>query len=152
MAEKSQAKPQMSVGSYHTIMREIDDTLENLRLNRKFLEPRHESALKQLLSDDSDFELMNVSEVQKMFQIVKMMRNQLLNPDSTLVVGARLQDISSLVTSINSLISLFIKHQATFDSIADNAKLKECVVLAVRDLPQAAQQKFYDRLAELDAM
>jgi len=152
MAENQQAKPQMSVGAYHNIMREIDDTLDNLRLNKKFLESRHQAALKQLLSDDSDFELMNVDEVQKMFQIVKLMRNQLLNPDSTLVVGARLQDISSLVTSINSLISLFIKHQATFDSIAANAKLKECVVLAVRDLPQTAQQKFYDRLAALDAM
>lgn len=145
-------KPQLMPGAYQSLMRDISDNINALVMHKDFLDSMHIRQIKELISSDLDFEIMNVNEVQKMYEMVKMIRNRVLTADGSLISGARVQDISSLVSSVNSLISLFIKHQATFDHIAENAKLKECVVIALKELPVTAQERFYTRLAELDAM
>lgn len=152
LTDNSPGKPHLLPGAYATLMRDIRDSINALAMHKEFLNSDHIREIKTLIASDIDFEIMNVNEVQKMYEMVKMIRNRVLDHDNNLVSGARIQDISTLVSSVNSLISLFIKHQATFDHIAENAKLKECVIIALKGLPVDAQERFYNRLAELDAM
>ena len=117
-------KPQLLPGAHASLMRDISDNINALAMHKEFLSSDHIREIKSLIASDIDFEIMNVNEVQKMYEMVKMIRNRVLDGDNNLVSGARIQDISTLVSSVNSLISLFIKHQATFDHIAENAKIK----------------------------
>ena len=139
----------MSPADYYQAQEDINDIINNLYSYRTQLSPKHMDMLRVLCAKDDSSDFLTVDEVTKQFQMVKKLRNTLLDHDNNIMINADAKGLSALISSINSLISLFIRSQDKINHMKEVADLREAVLTAVSTLPQEARQIFLDKLDSL---
>ena len=134
---------------FHQIAAQIDDCISELDMYEDVISEHQAEKLRVIVNYAQDCPDLDASEINKQYKLLRQMQNQIVDMSGTLRATATLKDISSVIASTNSTISLFLKAQKEIDSITEEANLKQAVLEAIGDLDNKVQQKFFNRLDEL---
>jgi flagellar biosynthesis chaperone FliJ len=139
-------KPTETAASYHLILQEINDDIANLKLNSGTMTESQKQELLDIAEASDRDNRFNVSEVDRQYELVKHIRKKILDNQNNILELTAVKDISALVSSINSLISLFLKAQKEINHARDTALLKESVMAAIATLGPRQQEEFFETL------
>ena len=139
-----------SHAAYHRNILEIDNLITDLQEYSSLFTPQHKTTLRRLVGEDTP-SVMTVDEIQKQFELVKKIRDQIIDPSGKLLDGVEVKVIAALVSSLSSLISLFLKNQEKIDHMKEVSHLKVSVIEAVSGLDADTQSKFFAKLDELSS-
>jgi len=145
-------RPQVdSMHQFHIISEQLDDSIQDLQMHASMLTEEQSAKLHQLLTFADGVPEFTVSEIDRQYHLFIKMQEQVVGLDGQLKATASVRDIAAVISSMGSLIALFLKAQKELDSIKAEANLKDAVLEALRVLPADRQQIFFDRLAELES-
>lgn len=133
---------------YHKNLKEIDEIIVDLQEYSTLFTPEHKNKLRNLVGSNEPAQ-MTVDDVQQQYELVKRIRDQIVDGSAILREGTDVRSLTSFVSASNSLISLFLKNQQTFNHIKESEDLKEAVLWALRDLEPAIHTRFFNKLDEL---
>ena len=140
----------VSMPEYHELAGQLDDCIDQLTRYHEIISAEQAARLKQIVLEVDGIVEFDIDEVSKQYQIFQRMQNKLMDSSGSLLDGADVRDISSVLSSMTSLISLFLKANKEIDSIKEEAKLKAAVLAAVRSLEPEAREEFFKVLQEED--
>jgi len=88
----------------------------------------------------------DIDAVTEQYMLVKSIKRKVMDPHGTLHYHASARELTSLVNAINSVISLFIRHQDRMDTLAQVQELKRAINAALEDSPEEVKRKFLQAL------
>jgi len=148
---KESPKPQVdSMHQFHIISDQLNDSIQDLEMHASMLTDEQSARLHQLLTFADGVPEFTVSEIDRQYHLFIKMQEQVAGLDGQLRATASVRDIAAVISSMSSLIGLFLKAQKELDSIKAEANLKDAVLEALRTLPADNQKIFFERLAELE--
>lgn len=136
-----------SLSDYHKIQQTLDEYIVSISEYGKFLSADQRKILKRL-SGNFEEQKLTIDQVQQQYQLVKKIQSQIVDQDCRLLDGVDVRTIAALVSSINSLISLFLKSSAQMDYQKEFADFKEAVIHAIDSLDEPTRNKFYAKMLE----
>lgn len=134
---------------YHQLSGELDDAITELEMHSVILNEAQTARLHSLVTTAEGKPAFDSNEIDKQYHLLLNIQEQVVDMGGALRATASIKDISSIISSTGSVISLFLKAQAQLDSIKAEADLKQAVLEAIKTLPSKAQKVFFARLAEL---
>ena len=144
-------RPQVdSMHQFHIISEQLDDSIQDLQMHASMLTLEQSQSLHRLLTVADGIPEFTVTEIDRQYHLFIKMQEQVATFDGQLRATASVRDIAAVISSMGSLISLFLKAQNQLDSIKAEADLKEAILDALRVLPAESQAVFFERLAELE--
>jgi len=129
--------------AYYSAKEEIDSLILDLKEYANLMSPRQRDSLREL-SGLGTSEIMNIDEVQKQYQVILKIREQIMDKDGQLLAGVPVKDITSFTVATSSLIKLFLHAQDKIDHLREVALIREAVIQAVGVLPQDVRTKFFE--------
>lgn len=133
---------------YNKSLKEIDDCITDLEELSVLFTITHKRRLLNLVKDERASDKLTVSEVDKQFQLVRKIRDQVVDNSGNILGEAGVRELASLVSAINALISLFLKNEGLIDHAREKSQLQEAVLHAVSGLPKEEQAMFFARMDE----
>ena len=140
----------ISKQAFHVISQDMEDCISDIRIHAELLTPQQVSDLSECINHANGHRGLDVSEVDKQYQLFLEMQKQVIDPRGNMLDGVSIKDIGSVISAMSSLISLFLKAQKDLDIIRDQADLKDAVLQAVKDAPDDVRERFFTRLSELE--
>lgn len=140
-----------SISDFHVISSGLDDSVVDLEMHASLLTDEQTQRLHRLLTFADGVPEFTITEIDRQYHLFLKMQEQVAGMDGQLRATASVRDIAAVISSMGSLIGLFLKAQKELDSIKAEANLKDAVLEAIRVLPAENQKIFFDRLEELDA-
>jgi len=143
-------KPTVMPDAYYRLVSEVDDYIDEIKLNSSSLTGKQKETLYALSGKKQEQreDKFSPSEVDKQYQLVKKIRDQVVDNRGDILLAATVKDVSALISSINSLISLFLKAQQQIDAASEMADLKNAVIQAIGTLEPEQQARFYDSMSK----
>lgn len=133
---------------YHELSAQLDDCISQLSRYHEIISSEQALQLRTLVMEVDGIVEFDIDEVSKQYQIFLRLQGKLLDADGGALANADVRDISSMLSSMTSLISLFLKANKEIDSIKEEAKLKAAVLRAVGELDEEARARFFEVLEE----
>lgn len=149
VAQKIFLNKNLETHQYHKISESINDSINDIRRYASILTPQQTLVLHAIVDKASGRPSFDASEVDKQYHLLLKIQEQVIDPTGILVDTASVKDLTSVLSAISSVVSLFLKTQAQIDSIKAEADLKDAVLTAIGEAPQDVKEKFFKRLAEL---
>ena len=144
-------KPQVNyIHEFHQVSNALDDSIADLEMHAKMLTDEQVNRLNQMLTFANGVPEFTVTEIDRQYHLFIKMQEQVAGMDGQLRATASVRDIAAVISSMGSLIGLFLKAEKELDSIKAEANLKDAILESLRTLPQANQEIFFNRLAELE--
>jgi len=137
-----------STAAYHQAQQEVDDAIAELHLHEAILTPKHRNSLAKLSEEDGSLVAgeYGINEVQEQYKLVEKIRRQVLTDTGKIMEGCNLKDLSALTSSLNSLISVYIRSQEKLNKMQEEANLRDAVAEALKTLPEEAREVFFSTL------
>lgn len=139
----------MNVHSYHQLSAELEDSIDDIEMHLSALTDDQTARLHHLVTTAEGKPSFDASEVDKQYHLLLHIQEQVIDMSGVLKASASMRDISSVLSGIGSVLSLFLKAEAQIDSIKAEADLKQAVLEAIKELPAESQKIFFERLEEL---
>lgn len=139
-----QVKPVVAdIHAFHRIKDELDDAIRAICMYQNVIDAEMVEKLKGVIGRSTGNVNFDVSEVDRQYHMFLAMQRKVSDPSGNLLATAELKEIGTIISSMNSLLSLFMKSQKDIDSAREEAKLKDAVLSAIRDLDTASQARFF---------
>ncbi|MCK4501217.1 hypothetical protein KAU11_12020 [Candidatus Babeliales bacterium] len=135
---------------YHQLSGELDDSIADIEMHLSVLSAAQKTRLHHLVVVAEGKPAFDASEVDKQYHLLLRIQEQVVDMGGNLKATASIRDISSVINSMGSLVSLFLKAENQLDSIKAEADLKQAVLEAIKAIPPKAQRLFFDKLEELE--
>lgn len=144
------SKPRMEPHQYQILMMEVSGIIDELRTNSQILEERHKKEILDILKLesrrlDSD-EGVGISEIQSQYSLLLQIQKQLVSGDGRIISEAEPREISAMLSSMGSVLNLFMRHKKELDALAEESLLKEAVLSAIAVLDSPAKARFFATL------
>jgi len=139
----------INVHEYNQLADELNDSISDIEMHVAVLTDSQTARLHTLITAAQGKPSFDATEIDKQYHLLLSIQEQVVDMSGTLRATASIRDIASIIGSMNSLISLFLKAEAQLDSIKAEADLKEAVLEAMAELPEKNRAKFFDKLKEL---
>jgi hypothetical protein len=136
---------------YHRAMTTVDGYIDDLRDYAPILTARQRLALSKLGGGSDTYDAMTIDDVTALYALVRKLRNQLVDPTGTILDGANIRLIPAFVSSLNQLISTFIKSTDRIKELKDVEDLKASVIEAMKTTDKETQERFYLRMQALES-
>ena len=99
------------------------------------------------LSNASEY--LSANEIESQYRLVQKLRDKVMTSSEILTTNSA-RDLSALVTSLNSFISMYLRNQEKINHLQKLSNLREAVVDAIKDLGPDVTKKFYEKLSQFD--
>jgi len=143
----SEGKPSVgNMASFHAVEAELIDAISTVRLYRSNLDNEMVAELVKVVGKAKGRVNFEVSEVNKQYALFLKLQEMVVNGHGEMMEEATIKDLGTMITSMSSLISLFLKAQRDIDTLGAEADLKKAVLAAVSGLDKAAQDRFFEQL------
>jgi hypothetical protein len=123
--------------------------IADLEEMKSVLLPKHHERIRKVLPKPPASSLFGVDEVTKQYELVKMIREQVLDAEGNFLAELEPRVLASLVSSINSLISLFLKNSEKLDKMREIEDTQIALTEIVSEFSKEDQVKFFTRLDQL---
>ena len=137
-----------TMADYHNNLRVIDELIDDLQELSSLFTTAHKRRLQSVVGNVST-EVLTVDEVTKQYELVKKVRDQIVDNNCELLDGVEPRVIAALISSINSLISLYLKNEEKIDHIKKAYDMYQAVVFAISEQDKETQTRFFAKLDEL---
>ena len=152
-----ESQPQPSLVDMHKVRQRIEEVLTDLHSVSSALTLADRTRIHSMLNiEDMTYtpgEIranMDVDEVTRQYLLVLKIRNMVLDPNQQIAKGDDVKALSSLVSSINSLISLWIRSQEKVDHMREVSHMREAVIAAISEQSAEVREIFFAKLKELE--
>lgn len=132
------------IQSFHRVKGELEDCVRTVCMYQEVLDTTMVDKLQGVVGRAKGHISFDISEVDRQYNLFLLMQRKVTDPQGILLSGATIKEIGTVVSSMNSLVSLFLKAQKDIDAAREEAKLKDAVLSAIRDLDPAAQARFFE--------
>ena len=136
---------------YHMLIAELTDNLSYLETYSEIMTDDLKSRVCTMAKHLSGQSVLDVDEVSRQYQLILKIQEQVVNETGDLLKTSNAASISSMISALNGVISLFMRSQAQLDDIKEQADLKEAVLAAIKDLDDESQSKFFSKLEDLSS-
>lgn len=133
---------------YNKSLAEIDDCIADIEELASLLTVAQKRRLLNIVKDERAGDRLTVTEVDKQYELVKKIRDQVVDNAGNVLADAGVRELAGLVSAINALIGLFIRNENMIDHAREKANLQEAVLHAISGLPKEQQAIFFERLGE----
>ena len=140
------ASPNKDVSRFHRLSKELDDCVTQLQLYTEILTQDQVSRLRDLVKEVAGENALNVSEVDRQYHLLLKMQKSVIDNDGNLLEGNTLKEMATLVSAMNSVMSLYLKARKDMDGMRSESDLKQAVLLALEELPAESRAKFFKAL------
>jgi len=121
-----------------------------MEMHKTLLTDEQIARVRRMIVSVDNLPALTVTEVDRQYHLFLRMQEQIASMDGELRATASIRDIAAVISSMSSLIGLFLKAQKELDSIKAEADLKDAVLSALKVIPADAQAKFFRRMEELE--
>jgi len=132
------------IQSYHRVKEDLEDAIRAVCLYQPLLDTEMVEKLKGVVGRSTGNVTFDVNEVDRQYHLLLSIQKQVVAPDSLILMGAGVKEIGTMVSSISSALSLFMKSKKEISAMREEAKLKEAVLTAIKGLDPEAQAKFFE--------
>lgn len=137
------------------IAEDVNTALDDLDMYKDLLTPRQRRRLRDLAEVGSPLEelpKMTVSDLDRLYALVVKMQEYLLHTEGgdAIFEQSNARELSALVSSIGSLMTLFLKSQERLDNLKQVAFLQLRLSSALVLLPEETRRRFLDSLEDYD--
>lgn len=144
-------RPQITgIHEFHIVSDALDDSIRDLEMHANMLTDEQNVRLQRMLANADSLPDLTVNEIDKQYHLFLKIQDQVIGMNDQLRATASVRDIAAVISSMGSLISLFLKAQKELDSIKAEADLKEAVLESLKVLPESARIAFFTRMSELE--
>ena len=133
---------------FHKLAGELEDCVVSLELYEEVLDasPGLVKRLRRLVEASEGVIKMDVTEVDRQYQLLLMMQEKVVDRQGDLLDANGIKEMSTLISSMGSVISLYMKAKKDINIMKGEADLKAAVLSALEGLDEAHREKFFDTL------
>lgn len=133
---------------FHKISGELSDSVSALETYEDVLDasPVLVKRLRRLVEASEGIVRLDVSEVDKQYQLLLKIQSKVVDDEGGLLDANGLKELSTMVSSMGSVISLYMKAQKDINIMKGEANLKAAVLAALQGLPEASREEFFSTL------
>lgn len=145
--------PAYSAADFHKVQAEIGTMMIDLQEMIPALTKTQKMQIQAMLglgTSDNPSMVMDIDEVTAQYMLVLKVRDMVLDPQQRFHERTDAKGLTALVNAINGVINLFIRHQAKLDHMKEVSHMRESVVFAISELDPEVQQRFFEKLEELN--
>ncbi len=131
---------------YHKLGSELEDYINQLEMYHEIISPEQLKRLRNIVQESEGVVSLNVNEVDRQYILLLKMQKKVVDDEGNLLDAAGLKELSTVVSSMGSVISLYMKARKDINIMKGEANLKAAVLAAVKTLPEANRSEFFKTL------
>ena len=148
-----QEKPALPTHTLHCIDGSLMDSITEIQMHQDFLDSAHCKMLREVLQaqepkrpDEPSASEFTIDEVSRQYGMFLKLQRQVMTEQGRLMETASVRDIASMISTMSSVITLFLRARKEVDTLKEEAALKAAVLAAVGELPLPVQERFFSVL------